>query len=183
MTVAPSVKEAMLRAIPSLRAFAVALEGHVDRADDLVEETLLNALAKLESHDSGTSMPAWLFAIMHNLVRPWHRRPQRAPESLDGHQADKPESGSELIGGLDFDDVHAALARLPQGQREALLLVGASGFSYEEAAAICGCALGTIKSRVNRARTRLIELLSLDGVSDFAPEPATRPALSAGGRH
>lgn len=184
MTIAPSVKEAMLGAIPNLRAFAISLGGNVDRADDLVEETLLDALAKVESYDSGTGMPAWLFAIMHNLIRSrQHHRRRREAESLDAHQSDNRNPDSGQFGGMEFEDFRAALASLPQDQREALLLVGASGFSYEEAAAICECAVGTIKSRVNRARTRLIELLSLEDVKDFAPEPATRAAMSAGSRH
>jgi hypothetical protein len=77
----------------------------------------------------------------------------------------------------------AALARLPSDQREALILVGASGFSYEDAAAICGCAVGTIKSRVNRARTRLADLLAIDSVDDFGPDRATRAVLAGGGRN
>jgi RNA polymerase sigma-70 factor, ECF subfamily len=74
------------------------------------------------------------------------------------------------------------LAKLPADQREALILVGASGFSYDDAAAICGCAVGTIKSRVNRARTRLADLLSIDSVDDFGPDRATRAVLAGGGR-
>jgi RNA polymerase sigma-70 factor, ECF subfamily len=83
---------------------------------------------------------------------------------------------------VEFEEFRAALGRLPPDQREALILVGASGFSYEEAAAICDCAVGTIKSRVNRARTRLAELLSIDGAEDFGPDQSTRAILSAGGR-
>ena len=77
----------------------------------------------------------------------------------------------------------AALAKLPADQREALILVGASGFSYDDAAAICGCAVGTIKSRVNRARTRLADLLAIDSVDDFGPDRATRAVLAGGGRN
>jgi len=83
---------------------------------------------------------------------------------------------------MEFEEIRVALAKLPSGQREALLLVGASGFSYEEAAAICESAVGTIKSRVNRARTRLSDLLSIEGPDDFGPDHATRAILSAGGR-
>ena len=83
---------------------------------------------------------------------------------------------------MEFEEFRDALAKLPIGQREALLLVGASGFSYEEAAAICETAVGTIKSRVNRARTRLSELLSIDSTDNFGPDPATRAILTAGGR-
>jgi RNA polymerase sigma-70 factor (ECF subfamily) len=83
---------------------------------------------------------------------------------------------------VEFEEFRVALAKLPSDQREALILVGASGFSYEEAAAICDCAVGTIKSRVNRARTRLSELLSIHGADDFGPDHTTRAILSAGGR-
>jgi len=83
---------------------------------------------------------------------------------------------------VEFEEFRAALGELPQDQREALLLVGASGFSYEEAAAICECAVGTIKSRVNRARTRLAELLGIDWTDDFGPDQPTRAILTAGGR-
>jgi RNA polymerase sigma-70 factor (ECF subfamily) len=83
---------------------------------------------------------------------------------------------------VEFEEFRGALAKLPSDQREALILVGASGFSYDDAAAICGCAVGTIKSRVNRARTRLADLLSIDSVDDFGPDRATRAVLAGGGR-
>ena len=81
-----------------------------------------------------------------------------------------------------FEEFRAALGKLPPDQREALILVGASGFSYEEAASICGCAVGTIKSRVNRARTRLADLLAIDTFDDFGPDHATRAVLAGGGQ-
>jgi RNA polymerase sigma-70 factor (ECF subfamily) len=82
---------------------------------------------------------------------------------------------------VEFDEFRAALAKLPPDQRKTLILVGASGFSYEEAAAICDCAVGTIKSRVNRARTRLWDLLSIEGTDDFDPDPATRGSVGGSG--
>ena len=85
-------------------------------------------------------------------------------------------------GGWSSSEFRAALAKLPSDQREALILVGASGFSYEDAATICGCAVGTIKSRVNRARTRLADLLAIDSVDDFGPDRATRAVLAGGSR-
>src|SRR4030095_7413952 len=90
----------------------------------------------------------------------------------------QPEQSSHL----EFKEFRAALAKLPQDQREALILVGASGFSYEEAAAICECAVGTIKSRVNRARNRLADLLAIEGAEDFVRDHAPRAVLSARGR-
>jgi RNA polymerase sigma-70 factor (ECF subfamily) len=83
---------------------------------------------------------------------------------------------------VEFQEFRVALAKLPDDQREALILVGASGFSYEEAAEICGCAVGTIKSRVNRARTRLANLLSIDNPADFGVDQTTRAALAGGER-
>ena len=83
---------------------------------------------------------------------------------------------------MEFEEFRVALAKVKPDQREALLLVGASGFSYEEAAAICGIAVGTVKSRVHRARMRLSELLALDGADGFGPDPTTRAILTADGR-
>ncbi len=159
MTLQPSVREAMLAAVPSLRAFAISLSGNVDRADDLVQETLLRAMANINSFQPGTNMSAWLFTILRNLFRSEYRKRRREVEDADGSYAESLKSHPEQHSRVEFEEFRVALAKLPPDQREALLLVGASGFSYEEAAAICDCAVGTIKSRVNRARTRLSELL------------------------
>jgi RNA polymerase sigma-70 factor (ECF subfamily) len=178
----PSVREAMLSAVPSLRAFAISLSGNVDRADDLVQETLLRAMANIDSFQPGTNMSAWLFTILRNLFRSEYRKRRREVEDADGSYADTLTSHPEQHGRIEFEEFRKALAQLPSDQREALILVGASGFSYEEAACICSCAVGTIKSRVNRARTRLSELLAIDGADDFGPDQSTRAVLSAGGR-
>jgi RNA polymerase sigma-70 factor, ECF subfamily len=182
MTLAPTMKEAMLGAIPSLRAFAISLSGNVERADDLVQETLMRAIAHVDSFEPDTNMPAWLFTILRNLFRSEYRKRRREVEDVEGRYADQLKGHPEQVGRIEFGEFRAALAKLPHDQREALLLVGASGFSYEEAAAICECAVGTIKSRVNRARTRLTELLSLDE-GDFGPDQPTQAVLSAGGHH
>ncbi len=182
MSLAPSVREAMLAAVPSLRAFAISLSGNVDRADDLVQETLLRAMANIDSFEPGTNMSAWLFTILRNLFRSEYRKRRREVEDTDGNYAETLKSHPEQQSRVEFEEFRTALAKLPADQREALILVGASGFSYEEAAAICQCAVGTIKSRVNRARTRLAELLSIDGVDDFGPDQPTRAILTAGGR-
>jgi RNA polymerase sigma-70 factor (ECF subfamily) len=87
------------------------------------------------------------------------------------------KSQPEQIGKIEFSELRRALDKLPDDQREALILVGASGFSYEETAEICGCAVGTVKSRVNRARTRLAELMAITGAEDFAPDEMTRGVL------
>ena len=182
MTLTPSLKEAMLAAVPSLRAFAISLSGNIDRADDLVQETLLRAIANIDSFQPGTNMSAWMFTILRNLFRSEYRKRRREVEDTDGSYAESLKSHPEQASRLEFQEFRTALAKLPPDQREALILVGASGFSYEEAAHICGCAVGTIKSRVNRARTRLADLLSIEGSEDFGPDQSTRAIMAAGGR-
>src|SRR5437773_3573772 len=147
MDLDPSVREAVLAAVPSLRAFAISLCGNVDRADDLVQETLLRALANIDSFQPGTNMSAWLFTILRNLFRSEYRKRRREVEDADGRYAESLKSQPEQTSRVEFQEFRAALNRIPDDQREALILVGASGFSYEEAAQICGCAVGTIKSR------------------------------------
>lgn len=178
----PALRDQMLGAVPSLRAFAISLSGNVDRADDLVQETLMRAIANIESFQPGTNMSAWLFTILRNLFRSEYRKRRREVEDTDGSYAETLKSQPEQGSRLEFNEFRAALDKLPPDQREALILVGASGFSYEEAAAICECAVGTIKSRVNRARTRLADLLSIEGAEDFGPDHTTRAIMAAGGR-
>src|SRR6266571_2697782 len=178
MSLDPALRDGLLAAVPSLRAFAISLSGNVDRADDLVQETLLRALAHIDSFEPGTNMSAWLFTILRNLFRSEYRKRRREVEDGDGSYAERLKSQPEQEARVEFREFREALAKLPADQREALILVGASGFSYEEAAEICGCAIGTIKSRVNRARTRLAELMSIDSVDDFGPDRATRGVLA-----
>ena len=182
MTLNPSLREAMLAAVPSLRAFAISLSGNIDRADDLVQETLLRAIANIDSFQPGTNMSAWMFTILRNLFRSEYRKRRREVEDTDGSYAESLKTHPEQNSRLEFQEFRAALAKLLPDQREALILVGASGFSYEEAAAICECAVGTIKSRVNRARTRLADLLAIEGAEDFGPDQSTRAIMAAGGR-
>jgi len=177
MNVDPALRDQILAAIPSLRAFAISLSGNVDRADDLVQETILRAFANIHSFQPGTNMPAWLFTILRNLFRSEYRKRRREVEDADGSFADTLKSHPDQIGRVEFQEFRTALAQLPAEQREALILVGASGFSYEEAADICECAVGTIKSRVNRARSRLAKLLQVDSVDEFGPDHATRAVL------
>jgi len=171
------LRDAMLAAVPSLRAFAISLSGNVDRANDLVQETLLRAWANLDSFTPGTNMSAWLFTILRNLFRSEYRKRRREVEDAEGFYAETLTSLPDQINHLEVEDFRGALERLPTDQRESLILVGASGFSYEEAAQICGCAVGTIKSRVNRARVRLAAILSIEGANDFGPDHETCPAV------
>src|SRR5215470_17981752 len=177
MNLDPALREALLAAVPSLRAFAISLSGNVDRADDLVQETLLRALAHIDSFEPGTNMSAWLFTILRNLFRSEYRKRRREVEDADGSYAEMLKTQPSQEERVEFQEFREALAKLPPDQREALILVGASGFSYEEAADICGCAIGTIKSRVNRARTRLAELMQIESIEDLGPDHTTRAVL------
>lgn len=170
----------LIGSIPPLRAFAISLTGNVDRADDLVQETLLKAWANRESFEPGTKLKAWLFTILRNEFYTAFRKRRREVEDADGAIAANVGVRPEQDGHMDLTDMQHALRQLPMDQREALLLVSASDMSYEEAAVICGVAVGTIKSRVNRARARLAELLHLKEASDFGPAPDVKPALSTG---
>ena len=156
----PEFKDQLAQVIPHLRAFGRSLSGSRDLADDLVQETLLKAWAARKRFQAGTNMRAWTFIILRNLFLSQMRRARfkgewdeltaskllAAPASQDRH--------------VELGDMQRALLHLPQPQREALILVGAGGFAYEEAADICGCAVGTIKSRVARGRVALEQLLS-----------------------
>ena len=157
-----ALKADLVSAIPSLRAFAVSLCGNSDRADDLVQETLMKAWVSMESFVEGTNLTAWLFTILRNIYYSEYRKRRRETSDPDGIMASKLVAPASQPGHMDLLDFNAALQKLPLDQREALILIGASGLSYDEAATICGCAPGTMKSRVNRARTRLSELLMLD---------------------
>jgi RNA polymerase sigma factor (sigma-70 family) len=145
--------------VPHLRAFGRSLSGNRDTADDLVQETLLKAWAARRRFQAGTNMRAWTFIILRNHYLSQVRR-NRFRGEWDELTADRvlaaPASQDRHI---DLNDLQRALQELPQAQREALILVGAGGFAYEEAAEICGVAVGTIKSRVARGRTALESIL------------------------
>ncbi len=155
-----TMKENLIGALPVLRAFARSLTGHRDRADDLVQETVLKALANSDKFQEGTNLHAWLVTILRNQFYSEGRKKKREVEDADGAMAaqlsDLPQQDSRL----ELEDFLRALQLLPDEQRETLILVGASGFSYEQAAEICGVRVGTVKSRVSRARARLEEILA-----------------------
>jgi RNA polymerase sigma-70 factor (ECF subfamily) len=173
----PAVRDALFAALPHLRAFAISLTGNIDRADDLVQETLLRALSHLDRFERGTNLQAWMFTILRNLFHSDYRKRRREIEDPEGAFAEKLAIMPEQAAKLDFDDMRLALAKLSPEQREAILLVGAEGLTYEEAAQVCGVVVGTIKSRVNRARNRLAELLMLDGVDEIGPDRLVRAVL------
>lgn len=163
-------RDELLTTIPSLRAFAISLSGKRDRADDLVQETLTKAWKHQASFMPGTNLKAWLYAILRNEFYSQMRKKGREVEDVDGNFSSQLAVHAEQQGHLDLADMRLALAKLPADQREALLLIGASGLSYEEAAEICGVAIGTIKSRVNRARRKLSELLQVEGEKEYGPD-------------
>lgn len=161
-------REALIREMPGLRAFAVSLAGSFHQADDLLQDTLLKAWSSADSFTPGTNMRAWLFTILRNTYYSLYRRRGREVQDTDGVYSGRVATPPNQDGALDLADFQAALSKLPPEHRDVLLMVGASGFSYEEAAQICGVAVGTIKSRLNRARARLAELLGIKDASDLA---------------
>src|SRR5215216_4254548 len=165
----------LLSATRNLRAFAISLVG--DRADDLVQDTILRALQKQDRFEPGTKLQAWVLTLMRNLFYSEYRKRKREVEDVDGLFAAKLSVVPEQPGCVEFAELRSALMRLSDEQREAVLLIGAEGLSYEEAAVVCGTKVGTIKSRVNRARTRLAELLGHDHDSDADPDGVTQTAL------
>jgi RNA polymerase sigma-70 factor, ECF subfamily len=165
-----SFKAELLAQLPAMRAFAVSLCGQPDVADDLVQDAVMNAWSKQGSYQEGTNIKAWLFTIVRNLFYSRMRKRGRELQDSDGLYTERLSVPPAQNGKLDLQDFKVALAKLPEDQREAIILVGATGMSYEEAAEICQCAVGTIKSRVSRARNRLQELLSVSGAEDYGPD-------------
>ena len=153
----------LIGSLKPLRAFAISLTHDVPRAEDLVQETVLRAISKQERFEAGTNLAAWLMTILRNLFYSGRRRTQREVEDAEGVHAATMISIPDQEDAIIVQDLHAALAKLPRVQRDAIMLVGAEGMAYEEAAAALGVNVGTLKSRVNRARNRLAELMGLIG--------------------
>ncbi len=152
-------KTGLMELIPFLRAFARSLCGNPDIADDLAQETLVKAWQSRATFAPGTNLKAWLFTILRNQFYSDRRRAWRqAPWDQDAAER-IPGASEEQSWAAELSDTARALTSLSDEQREALILVGAGGFSYEAAAQICNCAVGTVKSRVARARKTLIGIL------------------------
>src|SRR5690349_18789916 len=134
MAIEASVRDSILATLPHLRAFAISLSGKVDRADDLVQETLVRAFTNINSFEPGTNLHAWLFTILRNQFRSEYRKRRREVEDVDGRYAEQLIIQPEQQGRLEFEEFRRALTKLPTDHREALLLVVASGFSYDEVA-------------------------------------------------
>jgi RNA polymerase sigma-70 factor, ECF subfamily len=155
-------RDGLIAAIPGLRAFGMSLTARPDRADDLVQETLMKAWNHHDSYQQGTNLRAWLFTILRNEFYTHIRKRRREVEDADGVYAGAVAVSGGQESHLEMAELQSALAQLPDDQREAIVLVGASGFSYQEVAEICGVAVGTVKSRVSRAREKLALLLGGD---------------------
>lgn len=164
--------------LPQLRAFARTLARDAAQADDLVQETLLKAWSNRHRFEPGTNLRAWLFTILRNTFYSHHRKRRREVQDVDdahvGRLAVRPDQDHALA----MRDFATALASLPEDQREALILVGAAGMAYEEAAEVCGVAVGTIKSRVSRARARLGDLLGVRDGADLVGDARMDAALA-----
>jgi RNA polymerase sigma-70 factor (ECF subfamily) len=159
-------RDQVVALIPALRAFAWSISRNGSDADDLVQDTLIKAWRHRDKFETGTNLRAWLFTILRNTYYTAVVRRRREVRDEDDQHARSLTSAPTQEWGLALRSLQEALNQLPHEHREALILVGAAGLSYEEAADICGCALGTIKSRVNRARTRLLKVMDIERASD-----------------
>jgi RNA polymerase sigma-70 factor (ECF subfamily) len=173
----PSWRDSVVALIPALRAFAWSLSHNASDADDLVQDTLIKAWTNRDKFEPGTNLRAWLFTILRNTYYTAAVRRRREVRDETGKYAATLSSPPTQDWSLAMRALQAALAQLPDEHREALILVGAAGLTYEEAAEVCGCALGTIKSRVNRARARLLRIMEAEDATDtFAGDiPAAAP--------
>lgn len=161
-----SWRDDVVALIPTLRAFAFSLSRNAADADDLVQETLVKAWTNRDKFAEGTNLRAWLFTILRNTFYTAVVRRKREVPDENGALAERQSSPPSQDWCMALSNLHDALSELPDEHREALVLVGGAGLTYEEAAEICGCALGTIKSRVNRARARLLKIMDADEASD-----------------
>lgn len=161
----------------------MSLSRNSAQADDLVQDTVVKAWTKFDKFQQGTNLRAWLFTILRNTFYSGRRKAQREVADVDGVFSANLASKPDHDGRLAMKDFEVAFAKLPDEQREALILVGASGFSYEEAADMCNCAVGTIKSRANRGRAKLTELLQLDDSESMElTDQSTMAVLAANAR-
>ncbi len=182
----PEFRSALVDSIPHLRAFARSLTRNRDRADDLVHDAAVRALAAADQFTPGTNFKAWIFTILRNLYYNEGRKDHSRNVPFDEAAVTEHAIPATQESALEFCDFRRAFWQLSEDHREVLMLVGASGLSYEEAAEICKCAVGTIKSRVSRARQELTKLLSDDRLEisrvESAPVAQAEPtdALQSG---
>ncbi len=176
MTVEPAPRAEMLATLPRLRLFALSLVQDGSRADDLVQGTIVRAWGAMDQFKRGTNLNAWLFTILRNLLRSEYRNRRREVQDQDGFHAARLRIAPDQQSHLDYEDMRLAFAKLQPAQREILLLV-LEGQSYDDMAETCGQAVGTIKSRVNRARTRLAKLLHYEASNEIGPDCLIKAAL------
>ena len=175
-------RDELVEHLPALRAFALSLTRNSATADDMVQDTVVKAWTNIEKFQVGTNMRAWLFTILRNTFYSSRRKLNREVADIDGAFTATLSVKPDHDGRLQMTDFKAAFARLPDEQREALILVGASGFSYEEAARMCEVAIGTIKSRANRGRAKLAELLELSDTDAMELTDSATMAVVSGNR-
>jgi len=173
-------RDELVEHLPAMRAFAISLTRNTAVADDMVQDTLIKAWTNIDKFQEGTNMRAWLFTILRNTYYSNRRKTAREVADVDGVLTENLAQKPAHDGHMQLNDFRKALALLSDEQREALLLVGASGFSYEEAAKMCGVAVGTIKSRTNRARARLADILGFNDEEALEmTDDATMSVISA----
>ncbi|MFT3690697.1 RNA polymerase sigma factor [Paenirhodobacter sp.] len=163
--------------LPALRAFAMSLTRDPAAADDLVQDTIVKAWSNIDRFQPGTNLRAWLFTILRNTFYSDRRKRKREVPDPEGVHAARLSEKPAHDGRLAMSDFLRAFDRLSPEHREVLVLVGASGFAYDEAAAMMGVAVGTVKSRANRARARLAELLQLEDGEELVTEDANALAV------
>lgn len=175
-------REEIVGHLPAMRAFAHSLTRNPTLADDIVQDSVIKAWTNFEKFQEGSNLRAWLFTILRNTYYSHRRRRRREVEDVDGAHAASLMTKPAHDGRLHLKDVMAAFEQLSDEQREALLLVGASGFTYEEAAALCGVTLGTLKSRMARGRKALCAVLGIDLVDEMElSDPVTRAVMERPG--
>jgi RNA polymerase sigma-70 factor (ECF subfamily) len=162
-------RDDVLTHVPALRAFALSLTRNMPDADDLVQDTIVKAWSNFDKFTLGTDLRAWMFTILRNVFFSRKRKTRREVEDPDQIHAGSLFERPEHDGRIAFAEFQQAFDKLTPEHREVLVLVGANGYSCEEAAQVMGVAVGTVKSRTNRARMRLCELLGVRGGHDFLP--------------
>jgi RNA polymerase sigma-70 factor (ECF subfamily) len=167
----------MLRHLPNLRAFAFSLTNDPTRVDDLVQDAFLRGWANIDRFERGSNLGAWLFTILRHAFYTEHRKRRQEVEDPIGVHAARLKVLPEQDMALAMAELRSALAHLPSSHREALLLVGVEGLTYEQVAMLQGVAVGTIKSRVNRARQQLASRLQMKSRHEIGPDQVMQAAL------
>jgi RNA polymerase sigma-70 factor, ECF subfamily len=177
----PDPKEELVASLPALRGYAMNLTRNRSLADDMIQDTLVKAWSNIHKYQPGSNMRAWLFTILRNTYYSNRQKAKREVADVDEVFASQLSVKPDHDGRMQLADFKKAFGQLPDEQREVLMLVGALGFSYEDAANTCGIAVGTAKSRVNRARQRLLELLHMGPEQSIEMTDAATLSIVAAG--